>query len=339
MARRILIEMPTIGADPQYAVGSVVIAPPETLSNYVPNTVLSLPSEARAIAIPQMIEALKALRIPPLPDGPLLFCRDSRHPPQNASILTVEQLAVLADSTPEWWPLAAFAAATLGIDPEIIPYRSNAACYSPVAPPIPLMGQDVIENWMFFHQYRKLDPRGLENDVGHFDIYGRCVQEDTEISPVVLVFTYKSRPTRSEHIVTENLRREQQSVSQRVGLSEPQVVPLIIVLPQIPNFKADWEACSRHRGVFPVARHYLNLRSNDNLMYPRIVPCPPRADKVPMFHPGPALYSWISGPETCRYAIFRIAGTWKYYSIIRESHHTDPTIPCAAETMELELHY
>lgn len=342
MERLLLLETPRPAARPHLAEGALPLAPPPGLAPPplppAPAGLagLSPPSAARAHALPAMAAALRAqgAALPP-GEAPVLLCRDPARPPLAAGRATLDALAQLADAPPEWWPLAALALAALGVDPAAIPYRSNAACYPPVAPPLPLLREPPPQGWMRLHGYRR-GPALPPGAPPGMEAYLRADPADAALAPAALLCPL-ARPSRPADLVPQALLAAQAWVTAQTQAPAP--IPLILILPEIANFRGDWEVCSQHRGVYPAAPYFFDLQHSDNLMYPRLLPVPPLEDKIPYFHPGPALYSWISAPDACRAAIFSAEGPHTDFLCIRESQHGEPTVPCAAEALRLKLNY
>ena len=117
------------------------------------------------------------------------------------------------------------------------------------------------------------------------------------------------------------------------------LIPVLYLLPKIIDFNADWTDVSKHPRIFPCTHEYFDLKNGDHVLYPKFEPAPEHVDKIPIFHPGPVIFSWKSIPLLCHSLIFKKGGSWLYYFCIRESHHTEASYRCPIESFKLGPNY
>jgi hypothetical protein len=331
------IRGPIDGPDLQgLPVGTVVITPPA-----VPLPVtngLSDPSAARAIVIPAL-----ARSAPVLPPGPVVFALATDKGESTASMVTMELLAQMADCGPEWWPLIAVAVGALQIDPVALRYRGPAACYPAVVPPALLMtgGGDKIDAWFGIHGYvqRRDAVQDLSGGIPGYRVYVRRAN-DPGLAVCAVVFLAEKRVSKGDkgETVPKHLLEAQRRATalSSTESAHPAVhVPAFFILPTIVRFASDWEEAAKTPRIFPALASYFDLAAGEHQMYPRFIPIPPHDDNVPIFHPGPALYSVISAPHAGRAAFFRADGSQKHFLCVRETFHKDPAVQCPGDPVQL----
>lgn len=331
---------PVNGPNPQQLPREThILVAPDPDTDTLPTEGLSDASVARAILIP----ALMHKDIPTdLPSGPIVFLTRKNEGATVASPITIELLGQIADCGPEWVGLVAFIVGTLKIDPRIIRYRGGSSCYPAVVPPISLLasGIDHMNAWFGFHGYCRSQER--EPEIFPQGMSGRVyirASDDADLMPCAIVYfspERSKRPNRGEQVPVAVLAI--QANATRLS-GAPSLVPVFFVLPDILNFQLDWNEMKRHPRIYPATMPYFDLKSGDHLMYPRFVPHNGSVyskDKIPLFHPGPAFYSWKSGPSACQSLMFRASGEWTDFLCVRESNHSDPVVPCPEEPVRID---
>jgi hypothetical protein len=290
---------------------------PEVLAElaYDPD-VMSLPSFARSIAIPALIKHYSRIAKTPAPNTKSVFCLTGTDT-DVASMVTVELLGQIIDIGPVWWELVGYIMASLGIDTEMLCYRSNASSFPPLQPQISLF-ESGIDGWFALHGYTR--SAELSDRFG-ISVY---VTENPDIAPGAIVLNVE----KIKSLVTKDFETRT-FLSRELGSTLP--IPIFCMMPVINDFQACWEESSRHSNVYPVTREYFDLDRNRNITYPRFLPIDPIQDKIPGFHPGIGIYSWISAPQACHAIMFRNKLEIDDFLCIRESNHQNCIQSCPAE--------
>jgi hypothetical protein len=261
----------------------------------------------------------------------------------SGSTVTMELLAQLADCGPDWWPLVALVVGALKIDPAAIRYRGPAACYSAVVPPVLLMSgkADKVDAWFGLHGYvqRREAIHEFSGGLPGYRIYFRQT-DDRTIAPCAIAFLANKRLSKGDkgEPVPEHLLRAQRYATSLTSTMTPQPevpVPVFFILPSIVRLASDWEEAAKTSRVFPALTSYFDLASGEHQMYPRFIPIPPHEDDVPIFHPGPALYSVISAPHAGHAAFFSAEGSRPYFLCVRETYHKEPAVQCPGDPVQL----
>jgi hypothetical protein len=237
------------------------------------------------------------------------------------TLVTIEFLAILMDEDPKYWPLVAKIVLDLGIDPDLIEQRGGAALLPPILIDKRIVcgnGNAFIDQWFAFHGYV------VETRAGTMIKY-RSAVADPHRWPSVKIYSLSLSGTKTSETIPAEV------VNSRLDAS-----PVFILYNFIEDFTIAWGTCSAHTNIYPCLPYYFDMAKNVNVMYPRFVPCEMPLDKVPIVHPGPALYSPISAPHAANAAFFDIEAENNAFLLVRESRHKNPVLECPLDIVTIK---
>lgn len=301
--------------------GAVGVTPSSAAPPAPANTAgLSQSSYARAVVVPHYAGLAGALR-----EGPDYFFYQGEERPRHGVLVTLDALAALADA-PEYGALVGLVAGSLGLDVRAIPYRGGGSDLPPAAP-LPSTDNPA-DAWMEIHGY------AFSGAAGVAGLYVYRLAGPPAPNKALHALLYdagerKSKPGKGEPVRPEVLAYREERWGAQGAEDLP---PIIVALPECPDFGADWAEAARFPRVFPVPMQALDPGRGDNLFFPRIYPAPATTEELPEFFPGPAMYSWRSAPWACEAMIF---SGWRHFYVVRESHHSDPVERCPRDAYVL----
>jgi len=305
---------------------------------------LFMSSFARAVAIPSLIDQFRQLGVKSIqmPSKPVVFAYSDEV--ERITPVTIELLEQIIDYDEDYWPLVAFVTVSLGIDPAHYRYRSNSSIFEPCIAqisclrPVRKSDEDPIAKWANLHGYvfeqeqelvvessKKSFPSSTFKILEYTKANGRNDMVQRAYFFVSVSRVIETMPLAAKMMQFICTLRQEEGCK---------MAPIFIVLEQISNFSDQWTLCKKMDRVFPTTMRYFDIEDSDHYAYPRFVPVPKMQDKIPIFHPGPALYSWKSAPAACQF-MFSTSADVPDFLCIREGYHQELVVACSADPLRL----
>lgn len=275
-------------------------------------------SNARAIVLPYFLTKIPEVNV----QSGTVFCKKGEASLQGRRI-TIDLLAQLLDER-SWWSLVATAVKHLKIDPTLLRYRGNAACFPPVVRLSEIsttyVDLGIDQRWFSMHGYAYQGSGIFKKAVDRPDLVNYAL---------VFPANEKVSRTKTGEAPSVALLERQKLLSQ----GSESLIPVFFLHDSIEVFHNEWEACSKHQRIYPVLRCYFET-SRTNSFFVRFIPCD-HADKVPQAEPAMAFYDMRSAPAACHALMFNMAGPKNDFLYIHESNHAFPVVDCQADPVRI----